>query len=100
MTESTQPSKLLCKDCKHSFVPWHAKLFNLISTSKYHYYCRKSATASQVIFDPVTGPEKKSKEYKMCVNLRQRLNENFCGPEGSAWEPKRKRDLFLMLTEK
>lgn len=100
MTESTQSSKLLCKDCKHSFVPWHAKLFNLISTSKYYYYCRKSATASQVIFDPVTGPEKVSKNYKLCSQMRERFTDPVCGPEGAAWEPKRKRDLFLMLTEK
>jgi hypothetical protein len=94
-----ESSKLLCKNCRHSFVPLHFKILGLGRPDKYHYHCRKSVIPAKIDFDPVIGPEKKSKEYKMCLHLRS-FNGNFCGPEGTEWEPKHKKDLFLMFTEK
>lgn len=92
-------TNLLCKDCKHSFVPLHFKILNLGKPDKYHYHCRKALVPAAIDFDPVTGPEKISKEYKLCTHVRT-FDNDLCGPEGSAWEPKHKKDLFLMFTEK
>lgn len=98
----TEQSKLVCKDCKHSFVPFSDRLFALLGFSfkpnRYSYKCAKAYKTDEEEFHVVDGPAKVKRHYENCASSR--LRSGVCGPDGSLWEPKHKKDLFLMLTEK
>lgn len=96
-----EPSKLLCKKCKHSFVPIENRIMSFFafgSLSKFSYYCKKTYKPKSVEHNPVTGPVKIPEKYEPCASARMRTGE--CGADATLWEPKHKKDLFLMLTEK
>lgn len=98
----TERSKLLCKDCKHSFVGWQHMLLTLMSFSikpnKYFYRCKQAYKADEEEYNAITGPVKVERHYETCASAR--LRSGVCGMDGSLWEPKHKKHLFLMLTEK
>jgi hypothetical protein len=84
---------LLCKDCAHSFIPWHTYLFAFGSKKHLFYLCKKFPVIDEKTINLVTGPQERDKEYKMCGIVRK------CGPEGKGWTPKNKKHLFLALTK-
>ena len=98
----SEPSKLLCTHCKHSFVTISDRVMALLNfslkPSRYAYMCKKSLKNDSEEFHVVDGPVKVKRHYENCAGTR--LRSGVCGPEGSLWEPKHKKDLFLMLTEK
>ena len=94
-------SKLLCKRCKHSFVPLEQRvlsIFSLFQMSRFSYRCKKAFKEDESEFNPVTGPVKVDRHYETCASAR--MLSGVCGKEGKLWEPKHKKDLFLVLTEK
>lgn len=93
-------SEYLCKDCKHSFMKLSDKIFTLggkVGVTKYSYRCRKSFVEQEIKYDPVLGQEKIKPEYQSCIWSRRKDSE--CGPDAKYWRPKRKKDLFKMLTK-
>ena len=98
----SETNKLLCTKCKHSFVPFNERIFALLNFSfkpgRYAYKCKKAYKTDEEEFHVVDGPAKVKRHYENCAGSR--LRSGVCGPEGSLWEPKHKKDLFLMLTEK
>jgi len=72
-----------CKDCKFSFV----NFFEVFTTGP---LCRKYIIEDDV--DLVTGKRKIA--YGRCSSARR---FDICGPEGKAWLPKHKKDLFKLL---
>jgi len=85
---------VLCKDCKHSFTPWHAWL----QQSKYALHCRRTYTSSHTDVSPVTGPFKVKAHYETCyVNRIRSFKGDTCGPDGLLWEPKNSKDLFKYI---
>jgi hypothetical protein len=85
---------VLCKDCKHSFTPWHAWL----QPSRYALHCRKTFVNAHVDTNPVIGEIKVKAYYDTCQMTRLRsYSDNSCGPDGRDWEPKKPRDLFKYI---
>jgi hypothetical protein len=85
---------VLCKDCKHSFTPWHAWL----QPSKYALHCRKTLVATHTNIDPVIGEVEVKSHYQTCQTNRLRsFKDETCGPDGRNWEPKRRQDLFKYI---
>lgn len=92
-----EPRKdLLCKDCVHSFIPWHNYLFSFGKERHLFYLCKKFPVVNEDNINLVTGPQESDKEYKMCAIIRK---WDKCGPEGKGWTPKNKKHLFLALTK-
>lgn len=92
-------NSLLCKDCKHSFVPLTNKVLYLGMTRfipPVFYFCSLTKKETQVKFNPVTGPKKVQTQYQYCE--LERLRQSDCGIEGRNWEPKHKKHLFLAIT--
>jgi hypothetical protein len=90
--------KVLCKDCKHSFIPFQSFLWHGFNT--YAYKCRISFKETHEEFDPVTGPKKVKGEYQSCNIARVGsavYGTERCGEEGKFWEPKNKKDLFKYI---
>lgn len=97
----SERSKLLCKDCKHSFVPFDDRLLSLLAFGKLNrlsYRCKKAYKSDEEEYNVVNGPVKVKRHYETCLSARMRTG--LCGMDGSLWEPKHKKHLFLMLTEK
>jgi hypothetical protein len=98
-------SPLLCKNCKHSFVPMGMWPFFLISyleklfidtgNEQYYYNCKKTFTEKKSDYNPVTGSYLKKSESKMCSTARGEYAE--CGPEGKLYIPRKKTGLFLAI---
>jgi len=89
----------LCKDCKFSKM----NLFNnittlggLVGTKGFMYKCTKTYKPAHDVIDPVTGPERVKPEYSYCEVERK---HGECGPTAKNWSPKKKKDLFKMLTK-
>lgn len=101
MAEKKEPSKLLCKDCKHSYLTFDGRMQKLLGIKGNHhaYKCQKSLKDIDRIYNPVTGIDNSPKNYHSCMTARDKFG-GACGVEGSMWEPREKKDLFLMLTEK
>lgn len=98
---SEENSKLLCKDCKHSFVPLDYRFMSMFAFGKLHkfsYKCKKAYKSDEDEYNPITGTEKVKRHYETCASAR--LRSGVCGKDGSLWEPKKKKHLFLVLTEK
>lgn len=91
--------KLLCKDCKHSFVPFEQRLLHL-GIARFidaaFYKCRLTRKETHIEFNPVTGPKRIDTGYDACHIARLRLGP--CGEEGKNWVPKHKKHLFLAIT--
>ena len=83
-------------------MPLSDRLYSLLSFSlkpgRYAYMCKLSYKSDGEEFHVVDGPAKVKRHYENCAGSR--LRSGVCGPDGSLWEPKNKKDLFLMLTEK
>ena len=86
---------LLCKDCKHAFIPWHDFLSSKLTPGHHWYKCKKSGKKVEVDFNPVTGGRTLPADYKSCYQERGYSGE--CGREGKYWSPKYKHDLFKLL---
>lgn len=88
-------SELLCKDCRHSF----RKLSDLPNWgSGYEWRCRKTWVEPVIEDDPVVGPKKVDGYHRRCSHAR--LHESYpgyCGQDGTLWEPKHKKHLFLQI---
>lgn len=90
---------LLCKDCIHSRMSVIDKIFTLggkIGVSDINYKCSKLKEPAKVIQDMVLGPKKIKAKLPFC-DLTRRHGD--CGPTAKYWAPKRKKDLFKMLTK-
>ena len=96
----SQESKLLCKDCVHSFIPLADRVvtivFNLGIANQYQYMCKKSFKEELLEYNPVTGHKKAKAHYQRCSAYR--ISSNDCGTEGKYWSPKHKKHLFLAIT--
>jgi hypothetical protein len=84
-------SELLCKNCKHSFVP----LVNWLDSGKYKYKCRKAFVAESTKIDPVIGAVKTKAKYECCAIAR--IESKQCGESAKHWEPKSKKQFFLAI---
>jgi hypothetical protein len=89
------PKDMLCKDCKHAFLPWHDLPNWLFFRNQYWYKCRRSGKTIEVEFNPVTGSKSLPADYKSCYQERGFLGD--CGKEAKYWSPKHKKDLFKLL---
>lgn len=87
----------LCKDCKHSFVPISERILTFGFASEYSYKCKKGWKPERTIENPVVGLQTTKAEYKSC-NITRMAGE-VCGPDAKYWAPKKKKDLFKMLTK-
>ena len=58
----SETNKLLCTNCKHSFVPFNERLLALLSfsfkPSRYAYKCKKAYNPDDEEFHVVDGPPK------------------------------------------
>jgi hypothetical protein len=92
----------LCKDCIHSRVSKFAKICSYIlewSEPKSHWYkCSKTYKNKKVIKDPVVGSTEIKGTMEYCTVARL-AGTNKCGPDAKYWAPKKKKDLFKMLTK-
>lgn len=86
---------MLCKDCKHAFVPWYDYPNKLLTPGYQWHKCKRSGKKSEVEFNPVTGGKTLPPDYKNCYSERGHLGE--CGNEAKYWSPKHKKDLFKLL---
>ena len=94
-------SEYLCKDCIHSRISSFGKYGSYIlelSAPKGHWYkCSKSYKNSRIINDPVVGSSEIKGSMDYCSVAR--LAGGVCGPNAKQWAPKKKKDLFKMLTK-
>jgi hypothetical protein len=90
----------LCKDCIHSRIGLVGKYGSYLlefSAPKGHWYkCAKTAELEKEIIDPVTGPTKIKANMRYCGSEREHGD---CGMDAKFWSPKKKKDLFKMLTK-
>ena len=87
---------VLCKDCKHRFVPWHMWFSG--ASAKHRYMCRKSHVPAQTIYNPVTGDEQEQARYQSCAVFRiGRSQSGNCGADGYYWEPRDKQGIFKLI---
>jgi hypothetical protein len=88
---------VLCKDCKHSFIPWFDK-FSLTET-RYTMRCRLAYKQETVDKNFVTGHKTKPAHYETCSMARLSVSKDgiTCGQHGQFWQPKNKRDLFKLI---
>lgn len=75
---------------------WLDKMLSKDDYDQYLYRCRRLIKNATTVFNPVTGVNLKSKEYKLCTNARDSYNEQ-CGPDGKLWSPKSSKDFFIWL---
>jgi hypothetical protein len=62
-----------------------------------HWYkCAKSFSPAHEISHPVVGTQKVKAKMDYCEVYR---NHGKCGPDAKYWAPKKKKDLFKMLTK-
>jgi hypothetical protein len=109
-----EPEVLLCKDCVHSRLPLHYRIFNTLflwANSSFaaqfetgEMRCRKvlyTETSDRDNF--VTGPNVTVLKNIYCRHERQEsLTVNSygnaqCGKKGKLWSPKKKEDIFKLL---
>lgn len=89
---------LLCKDCVHSYIPFKDWVTAVFSKNKSHYFrCKNSIDDDSSYTDCVTGESKIV--HDTCRLERSRYSASACGPEGTHWKPKNKKDLFKVLTK-
>ena len=88
---------VLCKDCKHSFIPWADK-FSLADI-RYTMRCRLAYKAEEIDKNYVTGHKPKPAHYESCSIARSSISKDgiACGQQGQFWQPKHKRDLFRLI---
>lgn len=79
-------NQVFCKDCRYSQNQW----WNF--SGSYNYKCLKSIQDERV--DRVTG-KVDPKFVNACSTAR--IIGQACGPEGTLWEPKDKKDFFVFL---
>ena len=107
-----EPEILLCKDCVHSRLPLHYRIFNsLLFDSELvarietgEMRCRKVLYTRTINKDNfVTGPDVTVFKNIYCNDERlENLSVNSfgkaqCGKQGKLWSPKKKEDLFKLL---
>lgn len=87
---------VLCKDCKHSFIPWIDR-FSLME-SRYTMRCRLAFKDQEIDKNFVTGHKPKPAHFERCSMARLSSSKNdSCGEQGKFWSPKHKRDLFKFI---
>ena len=89
----------LCKDCKFSkmsVLNTITMLGGRVGAQNFMYKCTKTFKPGRDIIDPVTGPEFVKPELSYCESERK---HGECGPTAKNWAPKKKKDLFKMLTK-
>lgn len=90
----------LCKDCIHSRISTFGKYGSYFfewSPPKGHWYkCAKTVSQEKKEIDPVTGPKKIKSTMQYC-DIERKHGE--CGMNARYWAPKKKKDLFKMLTK-
>lgn len=91
-------NELLCKDCKHSFIPWSDR-FSL-ADRRYTMKCRLAFKPEDVDKNYVTGHKPKPAHYESCSLTRMGPGRNgTCGEEGFNWAPKHKTGLFKLIAK-
>lgn len=88
-----------CKDCKFGKMDVSDTIFTLggkVGVTDSMFKCSKTVAPPKVSVDPVTGRKKVEPAIRYCSVERSYGN---CGPEAKHWIPKRKKDLFKMLTK-
>ena len=109
-----KPEILLCKDCVHSRLPLHYRIFNALFLWNDSSLATQIETGemrcSKVLYTEtsnrdnfVTGPNVTVLKNIYCRHERQEsLTVNSygmaqCGKQGKLWSPKKKEDLFKLL---
>jgi hypothetical protein len=89
-----------CKDCIHSristFDKYGSYIFEFRAPRGHSYRCAKTAEPEKKIIDPVIGPTKIKAKLNYCDSERKHGD---CGMDAKFWSPKKKKDLFKMLTK-
>lgn len=89
----------LCKDCRFSTMSVGNRIFTLnglVGSKGFMYKCTKTYKPAYDIIDPVIGPEHIKSSITYCQVERKHGD---CGPTAKYWAPKKKKDLFKMLTK-
>jgi hypothetical protein len=89
----------LCKDCKHSTMLMIDRIltFNgLVCVSGADHRCARFPQEATIVENMVTGPEKIKAKLPYCEIVRR---HGACGQNAKYWAPKKKKDLFKMLTK-
>jgi hypothetical protein len=89
---------LLCKDCKFSKMNLIDRVFTLngkVGVIGVMYKCVKTLKPSHDIIDPIVGPKRVKAELSFCEIEREYGN---CGLSARNWQPRKKKDLFKLLT--
>ena len=89
----------LCKDCKHSTMFMVDRIFTLnglVGVVDSNYKCTKFPKEAAVVENMVTGPQKVKSSLPYCELVRR---HGECGQNAKHWTPKKKKDLFKMLTK-
>jgi|APCry1669188970_1035186.scaffolds.fasta_scaffold436875_1 hypothetical protein len=92
-----QTNDLLCKDCKHSFIPWTDR-FSLADV-RYTMKCRLAYKPEDVDKNYVTGHKPKPAHYESCSLSRISSRGDGCGEQGRHWAPKHKNGLFKLIAK-
>lgn len=90
---------LLCKDCKFSTMSVGNRIFTLnglVGAKGFMYTCTKTYKPAHDRIDPVVGSEHIKSSTTYCQVERK---HGECGPTAKNWVPKKKKDLFKMLTK-
>ena len=89
----------LCKDCRFSkmnLVDIIITLGGTVGVNSTMYRCSKAIKPAHYRNDIVTGPVKINAETPYCSVERAHGD---CGKNAKNWSPKKKKDLFKMLTK-
>lgn len=90
---------LLCKDCKHSRISPIAivgsYIFEFSKPDPVYYKCGRTFTPKRFEVNFVTGSTKIPSSMSYCENERK---IGSCGRRAKYWQPKKKKDLFKLLT--
>jgi len=90
----------LCKNCIHSRMSLVNKIFTFggrVGDDEIFYKCNKFSQPAKEIVDVVIGVKKVPAKQEFCELARN--NPDKCGPQAKHWSPKKKKDLFKMLTK-
>lgn len=91
---------LLCKDCKHFSIPWRLRIASWLGRRElqiYDYNCKRKRFIIHT--DLILGAREQKFDLPLtCRESREGRGDTYCGESGKFWTPRRKRDLFKLLT--
>lgn len=87
-----------CKNCKLPFVDYIKDLLGIEEADLNSFRCQRKI--NRVINDRVRGKRvQKIRTNSLCSSERSYDSTDYCGHTGRHWIPKRRKDLFKVLTK-